>query len=281
MNAQRYCFCVLSSLRRLYGRYFDYTFCLTCGIPTITLLGNASDYEEILTRLTYLLPPGEGTTERTTAPFFDLGDEMQAFAQLLIPIVRQFVDTFSSIRDKTQINDKTGIDNVLLTADGTDFWRKICHVRNNGSGPSYLSGWLSAFCVWDEKGAWKGPDAKQVLQSAKSPNTLPSVTVSTPSQHSYFGPPPALRYAGLTYPVVQIDNIPPGYCETDVRLIDNEEEFDCMLVSGHVGAVVGSWDEAGEYCSNLSGDTLMPAPQWFFFVKEAITRTMEDWMKIG
>ena len=55
-----------------------------------------------------------------------------------------------------------------------------------------------------------------------------------------------------------------------VLLNEMGTEFDCTLVAGHIGMVVGA--QTGEDYPPVvgKGDTLMPAPQWFFFIKEKV-----------
>lgn len=51
-------------------KYFTYTILLTCGIPSVTLLGNVSDWEDMLTRMHKIE---------------QLGAEAAQFAKLLRP----------------------------------------------------------------------------------------------------------------------------------------------------------------------------------------------------
>ena len=100
--------------------YFSYTSMLLCGIPSVTLLGNRDDYEDILSRLDKLEELGEQTTD---------------FAMLLRPVLRNFIASFDDI----------------MTAETQDFWSKIAHYEG-GSGISRLTGWLTAFCFWRNDG---------------------------------------------------------------------------------------------------------------------------------
>lgn len=101
-------------------KYFDYTFCLCCGIPSITLEGTTEDWKNIHKRLEKL---GEYN--------------LQTWYDMLEPILQQFVDA------------KEGKVDV-------DFWQRICHHESGGSGPRYVSGWITAFCVFDKEGVWQG-----------------------------------------------------------------------------------------------------------------------------
>ena len=101
-------------------KYFSYGMCLMCGIPSVTLLGERKDWEEIERRIPKL--------ER-------FGSESAQFASLLKPILRGFLDSF----------DNPGSPAVK------DFWSKIAH-ETGGSGPYLLSGWITAFCFWDVDG---------------------------------------------------------------------------------------------------------------------------------
>ncbi|KAI1742870.1 hypothetical protein F4680DRAFT_385285 [Xylaria scruposa] len=100
--------------------YFKYTCFATCGIPSITLLGEKSDYEKILARLDKLE---------------QYGDEPSAFTRLLKPILRRFMSSFDE-PNRQEVRD---------------FWRDICSVESM-SGSDKYNGWISAFCFWDSQG---------------------------------------------------------------------------------------------------------------------------------
>ena len=101
-------------------KYFSYGMRLTCGLPSVTLLGVRADWQEILLRLEKLPR---------------LGTEAAQFYDLLKPVLTRFVDTF----------DKPDSDDIK------DFWSKIAH-EAHGSGTHLISGWITAFCFWDAKG---------------------------------------------------------------------------------------------------------------------------------
>lgn len=39
---------------------------------------------------------------------------------------------------------------AIQTPELLDFWSKIADRQPSGSGPAYLSGWITAFCMCDE-----------------------------------------------------------------------------------------------------------------------------------
>jgi hypothetical protein len=100
--------------------YFSYTCDVMCGIPSVTLLGERADYEDIYGRLDKLE---------------ELGQQTADWAKLLRPVLRRFVSSFDE----------------EMTAEVKDFWTKIAHWEG-GSGISRLSGWLTAFCFWRNDG---------------------------------------------------------------------------------------------------------------------------------
>ncbi|KAF9038083.1 hypothetical protein BJ165DRAFT_1352817 [Panaeolus papilionaceus] len=182
--------------------YFSYTSMLCCGIPSVTLLGEKSDWEKIVARL--------GKLET-------FGEEPAAWASLLRPVLMRFVDAF----------------------DGNyhpDFWPNICHIMN-GSGMSYLSGWLTSFCVWNRQGKWVGPKIPVPDPEMTSGGTLPQI----PKLHK-----------------LNMYSLPPAVCDVDVKLDDNGVVFDCVMVAGHVGNVT----------LGASRDTLGMVPAWFMAIKE-------------
>ncbi|CAG7849621.1 SubName: Full=Uncharacterized protein {ECO:0000313/EMBL:CCA71038.1} [Serendipita indica DSM 11827] len=113
--------------------YFSYEFCIDCGIPSITLEGEQEDYAAILKRLDKLE---------------EFGNEPTFFARLLRPIIRQFISAFDAVKAGNSLD--------------VEFWNRICHYQAGGSGPSYLSGWITAFAVWNSGGKWQAHDLKTI-----------------------------------------------------------------------------------------------------------------------
>ena len=124
-----------------------------------------------------------------------------------------------------------------------DFWSRVCHYYYEGSGTSYLSGWITAFCVWSGKGKWQGP-----------PISNPSKTIKLSLGESV----PVLNLDNAYYPIIDSGDVPDGFCEVDIKLDDNGEKLPCMIVSGHLALSV-----EGEKM-----DTVRPLSSWFMFVKE-------------
>jgi hypothetical protein len=102
-----------------------------CGIPRVTLEGEKEDWENILTRLEKLK---------------EYGDETTAWYHLLVPVISRFVGAFDSPDAEENI----------------EFWQKVAHYQGGGSGPTWIAGWINAFCVFDEKGKWVGHRIGQV-----------------------------------------------------------------------------------------------------------------------
>ncbi|KAF7537479.1 hypothetical protein G7054_g3651 [Neopestalotiopsis clavispora] len=100
--------------------YFKYRALITCGIPSVTLLGTKEDYELILARL---------------EKFTMYGEEPTTFRALLEPVIRNFIRSFDEPEHAEVIN----------------FWQKICHY-NRGSGFNSYTGWITAFCFWNSQG---------------------------------------------------------------------------------------------------------------------------------
>jgi coproporphyrinogen III oxidase-like Fe-S oxidoreductase len=75
----------------------------------------------------------------------EYGIETIAWYHLLRPVISRFVATF----DEPE------------SPENLDFWRKIAH-HTAGSGFEYYSGWINAFSVFSDKGAWLGNPLKTV-----------------------------------------------------------------------------------------------------------------------
>ncbi|KAF9463857.1 hypothetical protein BDZ94DRAFT_1282297 [Collybia nuda] len=197
--------------------YFNYSMSLMCGIPSVTLEGEKADWDKLVKRLDKLS---------------SFGPEPTAWVQLLRPIFNRFAQAFNGDPD-------------------VDFWSRICHHQSFGSGPVYLSGWITAFCVWSATGEWQGPPLAFFQQSpaSETPHRVPS---EYPQGSRLF-------LDGVLYPVLDYYNhVTLGFCDVDVKLDDNGKKIDCMMVAGHVACLVGDKDS----------DTIRPLPSWFMFIKK-------------
>jgi hypothetical protein len=107
---------------------FEYTFMgIECGLPRVTLLGTQDDRISIFRRVNKL---GR------------YGPETAAWRDLLRPVLARFVKAFEP--------------GYAEGAENLDFWQRVADRDSGGSGPTYLSGWITAFCVFDREGKWLG-----------------------------------------------------------------------------------------------------------------------------
>ena len=91
-----------------FQKYFTYSVSIRCGLPSVTLLGQKSDWEKLALKIERL-------------PSF--GEEPKTWYGLLKPVLSRFVTSFDSPD----------------AAETKDFWQKIAHYSGGGSGPTYLS----------------------------------------------------------------------------------------------------------------------------------------------
>ncbi|GAP91508.1 putative duf4419 domain-containing protein [Rosellinia necatrix] len=210
-------------------KYFGYKMSLLCGIPSVTLLGEKGDWVDIRQRLARL-------------PQF--GKEAETFSRLLVPVLDFFVRTFDGGDDPEVV----------------EFWSKIADSKNNGSGPTYLSGWITAFCFWDAGG-----------------------------KSMYSSPATGCEMNGTQYHKLDTDDIPDGYVSVPVTLDDNGQIIKTRMVAGSVGIAASSsgdkldtsWTHAGWYkppfgerqytpvtpeVSETAGlDSLQPVSGWWMY----------------
>lgn len=123
-------------------KYFSYGLRLTCGIPSVTLLGELSDWEGILACLDKLN---------------DMGGKAYFFAEMLRPILKHIVLSFKRPFD----------------AETILFWNKMITKRTQDSGRDYVSGWLDAFCFWNTEG-----HARQRSNSVLNGVNYPTINLS-------------------------------------------------------------------------------------------------------
>ncbi|KAH7926767.1 hypothetical protein BV22DRAFT_1194100 [Leucogyrophana mollusca] len=222
--------------------YFSYKFVLRCGIPRVTLEGEKRDWESILSRLDRLKTYGIQTL---------------AWYHLLHPIISQFVTSF----DRPD------------SPENIDFWNKVAHFEGGGSGPTWLSGWITAFCVFNEQGQWQGNRLNEDRVRDHEPKKLlrpADPLLLTPAQfasvYTIRERNPHLVLDGFPYPMIDSADIPCGYAHLNVKLDDNGELFDTVLVAGTVGSQICS-GEKSELFPNGNRDTVRPVTAWWYFIE--------------
>lgn len=185
--------CLMGALQKYYG----YDVQVGCGLPSVTLLGEKEDWMKLLQRIEFIPR---------------LGSKPTIFHSLLKPVLKNFVRSF---------DEPTG-EEVL------SFWGRIAkHVRN-GSGPKYLSGWLTAFCFWGSKGEllWKNAH-------------LPVETEQSFHAGTYAG----CNLDGILYHRLDDKKIPLGFISVPVRVNESGLISKCTLVAGSVGVTAASSGE--------------------------------------
>ncbi|KAH8730291.1 hypothetical protein GQ44DRAFT_674240 [Phaeosphaeriaceae sp. PMI808] len=176
-------------------KYFHYGCTFLCGLPSVTLLGERSDYEDILKRIDKLQ---------------ELGPEPTKWAELLRPILRNFIASFDEQR----------------SADVHSFWSKIAH-RSGGSGIPSITGWVTAFCFWGYNG-----------------KPLYDVKDMSPGIRSTL-----CQLDGVLYHSVGSSDIPEGSTSVPVTVNDNGIIYKTQMVAGSIGIQIsksGDKNEAGE-----------------------------------
>lgn len=206
-------------------KYFDYKCCICCGLPSVTLLGEKADWEIILKRLDKLETFGAEPTQ---------------FCALLRPVISHFVKSFDDPTSKEVI----------------DFWQRIAHVDAGGSGPTYYSGWITAFCFWDKDGKSLGRDPAAHHKERENESWEASTY-------------PELILDGAVYHQVDSTDVPEGFTSVPVKINDNGSELEALMIAGSVGINVTSSGEKHTAEDNKIGnDTFAPASGWWMFAKK-------------
>ncbi|TVY68862.1 Uncharacterized protein LSUE1_G006828 [Lachnellula suecica] len=209
---------IMMSASQKWSSYGD---SIMCGLPSVTLLGCKDDWEKMLERL-----------ERLKG----FGKEPSIWYGLLKPVLTKFVETFDS-PDSGNIKE---------------FWQKIAHYTGGGSGPFYLSGWITAFCFWNDEG-W----------CFHRPGQNPSHEDTT---YSNEGPEPVLSLDGARYHRIETKDVPVGWASVPVTLNDNGQITHAAITAGSVGMQISSSSlklrSGGE---NTEFDTIQPGSGWWLY----------------
>jgi hypothetical protein len=194
--------------------YFEFTMSLICGLPSVTLLGEREDWEELRSRLDKIE---------------QLGAEPTLFANRLKTVLEWFIRSYETPDDE----------------EVKKFWTHIMKEESNGSGPDYLSGWLTAFCNWTEDGELISPNGRSSLQ-----------------------------WNGTEFLIMKERDIPSGYASVPVLINDNGHEFDVEMLAGSVGITISNSMDGIATDSEGVMDTMQPASGWFMY--EIEEKAMEE-----
>lgn len=202
--------------------YFEYNFLLGCGFPSVTLLGDKSDWEDILARVERL-------------PKY--GPEPEEWSMLLRPTIRHMIRTFDE-------PDSQSVKN---------FWLRVAHQAGpSASGTQTLSGWITAFCFWDEEGKRvRGYSDEDLAHDRRTPLSERK----------------RLRLDGVEFPLINSSHVPRGVMALPITLVDGEAGVSrwCTVVAGSVGMRVSSHEIGGGGGCRESAETsaMQPLSGWF------------------
>lgn len=228
-------------------KYFKYSCCIFCGLPSVTLLGQKEDWEKLGEKLERLPTFGEETAEWYT---------------LLKPVVGRFVKSFDEPDSEAT----------------KDFWQRIAHYSNGGSGPTYLSGkqptsylefcklektdgevgWITAFCFWNEDG--------KPFRAQGWVDRMKRMKRSSPAERSN-QEVLDLELDGAIYHSIDCEDVPRGVASVPVKLIDDLITYDSMMVAGSVGIRISSSGELLHEKEETGLDTLQPESGWWIYEK--------------
>eukprot|EP01132_Coremiostelium_polycephalum_P011394 gene11394-13954_t len=183
--------------------YFSYKYSFRCGLPKVTLLGTVDDWKDVKKRVEKLRE-------------FDAGDGLiLEWLNMLHPVMDQLIETASG-----NINN-----------DLKDWWNQIGNRVIGGSGPSYLSGWICVFAVFDKDGKW----------------------INTKEKTSFH------KKIISEWGFVDLDKIPTGYLSVPLTISDDRE-----------GKSYKSEMYAGHMCVNVHPDktTISPQLDWCILLNE-------------
>jgi len=208
--------------------YFSYRFRLKCGLPSVTLLGERDDWVKLLNAVERLPSFGKEPTE---------------WADLLRVVFKGFVDTFDDPKSSKVI----------------DFWQRVAHYSGGGSGPRYLSGWISAFSFWNAKGeCLREVGLLSTLLTGRGPKRFLGMET------------PKLRIGNVVFHRVSVNDLANGWISVPVILEINGASFPTTMIAGVVAI------ETSESGNELEGggkavDTLQPAVGWWIFERSEET----------
>lgn len=183
--------------------YFEYVCQLRCGIPEVTLEGTVDDWRLLRQKIDRL-------------PQYDIKGKDPVMAKwhaLLAPVLDEFVKSVEGNPD-------------------LDFWDRVCSHSGGGSGPSYLSGWVTVFACFKAKGQWMGDVSTKRKRLLLAPEEKPK------------------------WPFIDTGSLPVGVVSVPVLVDDNGTQYDTQMVAGQFAYEMA----LGQKSSKL--DTVRPRNDW-------------------
>ncbi|KAN0031309.1 hypothetical protein ACTA71_010398 [Dictyostelium dimigraforme] len=161
--------------------FFEFKMSLMCGLPEVTIQGTNGDWIDVKNRI-------EKLKEFDITSNVD-GEVMKRWTEMLSPIIDKIIDSVNGKPD-------------------TQWWNRIANQESDGSGPSYLSGWITAFCVFNNDGKWLGNNNSRSSFTGKKSNT--------------------------DWIFVDTNEIPKGFLFVPVKIDDNGTEYNTEFFAGHM-----------------------------------------------
>ncbi|PTB75280.1 hypothetical protein M440DRAFT_1439828 [Trichoderma longibrachiatum ATCC 18648] len=212
--------------------YFEYIILMGCGFPSVTLEGERDDWMKLLKRLPKL------------ATF---GDEPAQWSRLLIKVVEKMIETFDRPDDE----------------DVKNFWMRAVHEageEGSGRGLISLSGWITAFCFWDEKGRMIRQYTDKELADRSFEETEDRKR---------------LIIDDVVFPIISVKRVPRALVEVPVKVLNGYTmlEYDTTIIAGSVGVTATASEKHGEI------DTFQPRSGWWMLQDKVQSLTGEDMSK--
>jgi hypothetical protein len=180
-------------------KFFALRYYLKCGLPSVTLYGTVADWELLLDLTKSLSQFDEldySNCYDEYEDYFEYDDSNEHYInkwlELLVPILENFIRTA-----KGEDSD-----------DLKKWWNQICHVYSGASGPTYISGWLSTFCMMQE-------DTDRKCFVFRNNKTLDNIT----SQ----------------WPFIDVDDVPSGFLYAPLEIVVGEKVRQCKIYAGLMG----------------------------------------------
>ena len=180
-------------------KYFNYRMLCGCGLPSVTLLGEKSDWEKLHKKLDRLSKYGEEPAE---------------WSKYLQKVVGHMVRTIDEPESQ----------------EIKDFWLRVCHTagsEGSGMGVKSLSGWITAFIFWDIKGTKIRTYTDHDLETS---HTWFEDTKDTIERKR-------LVLDGLEFPIIRRNSIPKAIVTCPVTILDllTQTERKTTVMAGSVG----------------------------------------------